>query len=404
VENPGPTFRREFRQGWADLCGATLGLACGVGLYTPISSMFFRALEIEFHWSKTAIVIALVALPITALFLPVVGRLVDRFGVRPVAGTSAVLMASMFFALSRIGGSLAAFYAAFIAFNVLGAATGPISYTRPVAERFTSSRGTAIAIALSGIAISGIVLPPLLGPLIAHVGWRAGYRLIAGITLVGGVLAVLLIRSSGRNQRRSEDDGLTRAQALKTSVFWNLGLAIFCVSAASVGFVSQLQSVAFEFGATLQQTTILLSVTSLAVLPSRLLAGWALDRLRPERVAAAFLLVSSVGFALWLDSHGPLLAAIAGSILLGVSLGSEHAFMSFFCARRFGLRAYSAIFGALAVFMYLGMAAGGLLFAMVHDRTSSYVGAIWASLGLMVLAALLFLRLPRSSIPVTHSG
>ena len=74
--------------------------------------------------------------------------------------------------------------------------------------------------------------------------------------------------------------------------------------------------------------------------------------------------------------------------------------MSFFCARRFGLRAYSAIFGALAVFMYLGMAAGGLLFALVHDRTSSYAGAIYASIGLMVLSASLFLRLPKVSIPI----
>jgi predicted MFS family arabinose efflux permease len=367
-------------------------------MYTPISSMFFRALEIEFHWSKTAIVIALAALPITALFLPLVGRLIDRFGVRPVAGTSALLMAMTFFGLSRIGDSLAAFYAAFIAFNVAGAATGPISYTRPVAQRFIAGRGTAVAIALSGIAVSGIVLPPLLGPLIAHAGWRAGYRLIAGIALAGGAVAVLLIRSAGRNHRREEGEGFTRAQALKTGTFWSLGIAMFSASAASVGFVSQLQSVAFEFGATLRQTTILLSVTSLAVLPSRLLAGWALDRLRPERVAAAFLLLSSVGLILWLDSHGPYINALAGCILLGVSLGSEHAFMSFFCARRFGLRAYSAIFGALAVFLYLGMAAGGLLFAMVHDRTASYAGAISAAIGLMVLSAILLLKLPEASI------
>ena len=218
------------------------------------------------------------------------------------------------------------------------------------------------------------------------------------------MVAVLLIRSSGSHQRREEEVGFTRAQALQTGAFWGLGIALFCVSAASVGFVSQLQSVAFEFGATLAQTTVLLSVTSLAVLPSRLLAGWALDRLRPERVAAVFLLVSSSGFALWLDSHGPLLAAIAGSTLLGVSLGSEHALMSFFCARRFGLRAYSAVFGALAVFMYLGMAAGGLLFAIVHDLTSSYAAAIYASIGLMVLAAILFLRLPKPSTPVTQAG
>jgi len=361
--------------------------------------MFFRALEIEFHWSKTAIVIALAALPITAVFLPVVGRLVDRFGVRGVAGTSAVLMAATFLALSTIGGSLVAFYAGFVAFNVLGSATGPISYTRPVAQRFVASRGTAVAIALSGIAISGVILPALLGPIIAHGGWRAGYRLIAAVALVGGAVAIMLIRSSGKSyQRQERQQGLTRSQALKTSAFWCLGAAIFAVSAASVGFVSQLQSVAFEYGVPIRQTAMLLSVTSLAVLPSRLISGWALDALRPERVAAAFLLLSSVGLMLWLNSPGPVINAFAGSILLGVSLGSEHAFMSFFCARRFGLRAYSAIFGALAVFLYFGMAAGGLLFAMVHDRTASYAGAIHASIGLMVLSAVLFLNLPKTSV------
>lgn len=397
-EGPISTFTLELKSGRADLCGATIGLACGVGLYTPISSMFFRALEIEFHWSKTAIVIALAALPITAVFLPVVGRLVDRFGVRRVAGTSAVLMAATFLALSTIGGSLVAFYAGFVAFNVLGSATGPISYTRPVAQRFVASRGTAVAIALSGIAISGVILPALLGPIIAHGGWRAGYRLIAAVALLGGAVAIMLIRSSGKSYQRQERQGLTRSQALKTSAFWCLGAAIFAVSAASVGFVSQLQSVAFEYGVPIRQTAILLSVTSLAVLPSRLISGWALDALRPERVAAAFLLLSSAGLMLWLNSPGPFINAFAGSILLGVSLGSEHAFMSFFCARRFGLRAYSAIFGALAVFLYVGMAAGGLLFAMVHDRTASYAGAIYASIGLMVLSAVLFLNLPKTSV------
>jgi len=401
AQKPVAAFRFELKSGWSDLGGATVGLACGVGLYTPISSMFFRALEIEFHWSKTAIVIALIALPITALFLPTAGRLADRFGVRPVAVTSAALMAAIFVALSTTGGSLLAFYAGFVAFNVLGCATGPISYTRPVAQRFVASRGTAMAVALSGIAISGVILPPLLGPILAHGGWRAGYRLIAAVALTGGIVAAILIRSSGKGHERQGAQGLTRSEAAKTSAFWHLGVAVFAVSAASVGFVSQLQSVAIEFGVPIRQTTILLSAVSLSVLPSRLLSGWALDVFRPERVAAAFILLSAVGLTLWVASPGPFVNALAGSILLGVSLGSEHAFMAYFCASRFGLRAYSAIFGALAVFLYLGMAGGGLLFALVHDLTASYAYAIYASMGLMILSAVLFLRLPKTSIAVS---
>jgi len=53
------------------------------------------------------------------------------------------------------------------------------------------------------------------------------------------------------------------------------------------------------------------------------------------------------------------------------------------------------------VFLYLGMAVGGLLFALIHDLTASYAYAIYASMGLMILSAVLFLRLPKTSIAVS---
>jgi len=42
-----------------------------------------------------------------------------------------------------------------------------------------SSRGIAIAIALSGISISAIVLAPALGPILSSGDWRTGYRILA---------------------------------------------------------------------------------------------------------------------------------------------------------------------------------------------------------------------------------
>lgn len=161
-------FRRELRSGWRDLAGATLGLGCGAAMYTPIQSLFFRSLENEFHWSRAALAGALIALPVTALIMPIAGRLIDRFGVRPVSIVSVVLLSASFVWLSIIGNSPISFYAGFLAFNVLGAATTPVSYTRPVAGSFVTSRGTAIAIASSGIAVAGILLPPCSAP-----SWRA---------------------------------------------------------------------------------------------------------------------------------------------------------------------------------------------------------------------------------------
>ena len=78
--------------------------------------------------------------------------------------------------------------------------------------------------------------------------------------------------------------------------------------------------------------------------------------------------------------------------------------MAFFCARLFGLRAYSAIFGALNVFLYFGMAAGAMLFALTHDYTSSYDFAIGAAVLLMICSAALFLALPRAVAARAHGG
>jgi len=366
-------------------------------MYTPIQSLFFRALEMQFHWSRGAIAGSLIALPITALFLPLVGPIIDRLGVRRVALVSAVLLALSFIWLSTLQNSLISFYAAFIAFNVLGSATGPIAYTRPVATSFFGSRGTAMAIAISGIALSGVLLPPLLGPLLAKGYWREGYQAIAALAFIGGVIAVALIKAPGQRQAAQDAPGLLRREVIRTPAFWLLGIAIFAVAAASVGFVSQLQSIAFEFGVPLNQTAFILSATALSTLPSRLLSGWALDRMQPELVAAAFILVSGIGQLIWFMAPGTFLYAIGAAILLGVSLGAEHAFIAFFCARLFGLRAYSSNFGALAVFLYFGMAGGGMFFAATHDRTGSYTLATAIAVGLMVLSAVLFFKLPRTA-------
>jgi MFS family permease len=389
-------FLREFKTGWRDLAGATLGLACGAAMYTPIQSLFFRALEQEYHWSRATLAFSLTALPVTALIMPAAGRLIDRFGVRPVALVSAVLLSLSFVWLSAIGNSPISFYAGFVAFNALGAATTPVGYTRPVAQSFLASRGTAVAIASSGIAVAGILLPPLLGPLLVRGAWRSAYEVVAALTLVGGIVAVLLIRTSGKSDAKRVMSGLTRRQAIRTVGFWKLGFAVFAVGAASVGFVSQLQSVAFEFGVSLPQTLIVLSATSLSTLCFRLLSGWALDNGTPQHVAAAFIAVSGLGQLVWLLSLGTLGFAVLGAVLLGVALGSEHVFMAFFCARLFGLQAYSAIFGALNVFLYFGMASGGFLFALSHDLTSSYGLAISMAIALMIVSASLFLALPHS--------
>lgn len=387
----------EFRAAWPQLMGATVGLGCGVGFYTPISSLIFRALEAEFHWSKAAAALSFVALPLTALVLPVTGALLDRLGVRSVALPSALLLAMAFFGFSMMSGSLPVFYLLFLALNIFGSGTGPISYTRVVAADFRRGRGLALATALLGVAAVTVVLPPWVAQVIAHQGWRVAYRGVAVLALAGGVAAALLIGGRRSGSRAGGDpQGMTVGQAVRTPTFWMLGAAFLAISAASIGFTSQLQSIGVEKGLTPTRGALLISLLSVSVVVSRLAVGWALDVWDPRRVAAGVLLAAAGGALTVLAAPpgdwAPLLAGVA---LIGLSIGAEFDLMSFFCAQRFGLRRFGGVYGLLSGFFYVGVAVGGVGYGALHDRTGSYLTPLGASAALLAFAGALFLALPR---------
>ncbi len=389
-------LKTEFRAGWRDLLGATLGLAGGFACYSPITSLFFRALEGQYHWSKTAAAVSLIGLPVTAACLPFAGMLIDRFGVRSVTLASALCLAAGFVALASMDGSLALWYAASIALTVLSCATGPIGYTRVIAERFRASRGFALATVLLGVSATAVVMPLIINPVIAHQGWRAAYLLLAGIAVVAGGAAFLLIRPSGLAKGASPSpapapiEGASFSEAVKSPAYWLLSIAILLITTAGLGLVSQFQSVAMERGSTADAAAALLSSLALAVCVSRLIVGFALDRWRPTIVAAATIGLSALGLALLATPGVPVLI---GAGLTGFGLGAELDLLSFFCARRFGMKRFGAIYGGLAIFHYLGIAAGGLMFAQVHDHTHSYQDALIAAAVMMGLAGVLFLVL-----------
>lgn len=371
-----------------------MGLGCGVGCYTPVSSFFFRALEKELGWSKSVAAASLIALPITAAVLPLAGVLLDRFGVRRVASISAACLALCLIWLSAMPGKLTIFFAAFILLNVTGCATGPISYTRIIAVRFRRSRGVALAVALLGIAIIGMVLPPVLATVLDHSGWRGGYRLLAGLVALGSMTALLLINPSRQRPMRSDDStGPLLAHAIRTREFWALGMAILCVSIASLGFVSQFQSIVIDKGLPPVQAPLLLSLLALSVLVSRLGVGWALDLFAAEWVAACVMTLAAVGMLIWLFAHPSVPITLAAVGLVGLSVGAELDLLSFFCARLFGLQHYGAVYGGLAVFFYSGIAAGGITYGAIRDMTGSYSVAIGLSSALFLIACVLFLSL-----------
>src|ERR1700676_3876257 len=187
-------FFRELRHGWRNLSAATIGIAFGISNYTPTSSLFFRALETEFGWSKTVTASAMAVLPLTAVTLPIVGWLTDRFNVRRVAGTALVIVAGIYILLAHLTGSRIEYFLEAVSLSIIGCATGPVTYTRLIVTDFKEARGRALAVALVGIGVSGILLPPLIHTIMERFTWRGAYFAFSGLTVIGGIVAITVMQ------------------------------------------------------------------------------------------------------------------------------------------------------------------------------------------------------------------
>lgn len=389
------TKRAEWEAGWRNVAAAAVGLGFGIPSYGPVSSLFLRSLETEFGWSKAVAAGAIIALPATAVLLPWIGRLIDRFGLRRAVGFSIVCSVLSFAGLSRLEGSVEQYYALIFAIYVLGAATGPIAYTRLVAAQFRLARGAALAVAQVGIAFVGAIMPPFLGSIIDVAGWRKAYLVFAATSLIGGLAAWLLMRpvdDRASGDLRGQPRGGVFA-VLGRGEFWLLGLPIMLISLASYGFVFQFQSMLIYLGNAPKTATLLLSVLSVATMISRLAVGYLLDSARPALWAAAMMGTAAVGPVLLLLPVSHLAVTIVAVSLVGISIGAELDLMSYFCVRIFGLDHYSQVYGMLSVFLFVGIAVGGVAFGAIYDLTTSYHAALVSMTVLLALSAAPFVAI-----------
>ncbi len=110
----------------------------------------------------------------TAVSLPFMGRLVDRFGVKKILVPSIIIFGLCFLAASMIS-SYWQFIALYVAMGTIAVGTNSVPYMRVLTSWFDRRRGLAIGIAGSGTGLGFGYVPLITQELVSHYGWRGGY-------------------------------------------------------------------------------------------------------------------------------------------------------------------------------------------------------------------------------------
>ncbi len=355
--------------------------------------------EAEFGWSRTGISFGTSLVSLIAMTLATtMGLAIDRFGPRIVGILAAVLMCGAIALMSTVGNSLWQWWALWSLVG-LAASAMPTVWITPISSLFTTGRGLAMAVTLSGTGLTTSLVPIIAHYLVENHGWRSAYYGLAGIF---GVVALplILLFFRGPHEARSKTaksaappaalTGLTARQGFRSQAFYKLGIAAFCSMSAGVALILNLVPVLASTGITLGSAAGIASFLGISTITGRLFGGWLMDRFSASAIAS----ISTAGAAglpiALLLMPGSVPVAIAAVILYGLMGGAKVPAVAYLASKHFGARAFGVLYGAINTLIALGVGIGPLAANAVFDLTRSYELVMWAALPVLATAVLLY--------------
>jgi predicted MFS family arabinose efflux permease len=362
--------------GWGVLGAAFIGVMVSFAPIVPYTfSLFLDPLHAAFGWKREATggAFALAAITV-ALVSPAIGLLLDRFPPRRIILPAILAFALALASLSRLSSHIGQFYLIFFVLGLAANGTAQFAYTRTVLTWFSKHRGFALALLLTGSGVGSILLPPATEWMIRHHGWRNAWLMLGGVALLGLPLTAMLVRNRPdkpliRTDRQAS--GLTVGATLRTAPFWILAVITILSAFSENGLVTNLAAILTQHGLLATSAALALSVRGGAGIVGRLLIGFAIDRVSPERIQTMVLALAAAGtLILAFAGTGPM--ALLGAAILGVGLGSEADVGPYLLARYFGRRHFSVLYGLTWTAYAIGGGTGPLWMGHLYDRTGGY--------------------------------
>ena len=392
--------------GWWVVAGAFLCMLTGFAVAYSFAA-FFGALESEFaaRRGETSLVFSICAFLYFILGLPA-GMIADRVGPRPVVFGGLMLIAA---GLVLAAGATS-LWQIYLGYGI-GAGVGVgLSYVPSVAavqRWFVRKRGTAAGLAVAGIGVGTLIGAPLAHELIAAVGWRKTYLVLAALTVVGAIVSGILVRRSPEHYGLAPDGdppapkgsppaipaGLTLREAVRTRPFWTIYIGALLMSfGLFVPFV-HLAPYAADMGLGEGFGVLLIVLLGVGSTVGRFMFSSITNLIGRRLSFAAMYVGAGLMMVMWSQSTSSV-ALVIFALLFGAFYGGFVAIAPSLAADYFGGRALGSVIGAL----YSGVGVGALLGSpaagYAYDFFGSYAGAILAGAALCAVSFAITLLMP----------
>jgi MFS family permease len=383
--------------GWIVVAAAFAVTFIGFGCAYTFSA-FVQPLQSEFGASRGSVALAFSLSGFVYFgFGLVSGRLADRWGARRLAMLGMLLVGSGL-ALASQARTLLQVYLAYGLGVGLGIGCAYVPVIGAVQRWFDRRRGLASGLAVAGIGVGTLVMPPAAAMLIELMGWRPAYLIIGvGAAVLGLIVSTLIVSDPRERGLHPDGDshsheqalahGMSLSEAVSSPAFKQLYLACFLASlGVFVPFV-HLVPYAQDIGIDAGTAAALIATIGAGSTAGRFFLGSVADRMGRLQFLRITHLGMMLAMLLWAVAGSlPWLIAFAG--VLGIFYGGWVAVLPAVVMDVFGRRNVSAIIGVLYTSVALGTLIGPTAAGFLFDATSSYLWPILAAVAANLAAAL----------------
>ena len=392
--------RSEWDRGWPIVLVSALGIMLSA-VYAGGLSTAMATIEQEMGWSRTAITAGpMVAAAVSLIMGPFPGMLINRLGPRTVVRVSIPVFAMAVASLGMAGASQVGWFASWAAIGALTPFVSPLVWTIGLSRCFEANRGTAFAVAMSGVGLAHFLTPLISVAVLEWFGWRAVFPAVAGFALLAVYpLIFLLFRPVGRSAEAADASvelpGLENREIFSSFRFWVLALVVVLQYGALGTLFVHLQPIYLASGIDAVAAAQYASTMGIALMIGRLLGGYIVDRVSARHVSAAICMLPILACALLLYGTNSTWVVLVVPILVGFALGSEGDIIAYMTAKYFGPKNYGSAFGIYMALYAVGFAFASVIGGAVYDALGSYDEVLQVVAIALAAASILVLSIGR---------
>ncbi len=401
--------QRPYFYGWVIVAICMLLGFLGTGFYSYSRGVFLPSLaEALSDGSRFAISLGFSwAAIVGAIISPFLGRFLDHNSPRLVIMIGIGIVAASYILLANAQTLWQFYLIVGFGFGIGMSCMGGMAWHRSVIFWFDHWRGRAIAFAVMGASLAGIMMPPLVTALVDNYGWRVGYNIFAistAVTLLPIVYFFMKDRPGDIGEVRdghaytakhqhehvelpSDSVVWTWQGLLKTPAFWSIGLIFGSMVCVFTAVMLHLFGHLLDLGLSTDNAALVLSATALFAALGKPVVGFLSDFLG-ARITIWIALISQALALLMFTQADTFALCLVAAAMYGFGYSGMSPLRTFAVSTSIGSASFALATGVLRWVELPFILSASPLAGFIYDATGTYNGAFFILAALMLVACI----------------